>query len=117
LILIQGFDPLPEDLNSLWEDYNFMHFCKAIWRYEVVPNERAYTHPEVLSLASSHLIEILRTFALTQHEFESLFELHILLNMSWDDLRAAICPFHMVAGWDALYSYNQRFTISRIFTQ
>jgi hypothetical protein len=56
----------------------------------------------ILSQMSSQLRRILYTYrALYYPGFECvLFRIHHLLGLSWDELRASICPLHRILGND-----------------
>jgi hypothetical protein len=60
---------------------------------QITPRKTAHTHPGVVPLASLQLIEILRTLPFTS---DSLIDLHIRLNISWDELRSIICPLRAI---------------------
>jgi hypothetical protein len=60
-----------------------------------------YTYSDVSFAASWQLIEILRVFAFTHSAWgDALLRVHLLANISWDDLRGAICPLRATVGQD-----------------
>ncbi|KAJ7627683.1 hypothetical protein DFH06DRAFT_733072 [Mycena polygramma] len=84
----------PEDLIRCWEEILFLTvFNSVCFQASWNPGEI----PEVphLSQTSPQLIRIIHAYQLLRvqpvHLF-SLFEIRLVLDCSWDDLRAAICP-------------------------
>jgi hypothetical protein len=79
-----------------------MLLCEAIWNAckRTEPKPVLHTFPELLSVTSPQLITILRAFACTSNWGYSLLQLHILLNISWDDLRSVICALRTNVGQD-----------------
>ncbi|KAF8129130.1 hypothetical protein K438DRAFT_878746 [Mycena galopus ATCC 62051] len=93
--------PLPEDLIHLWEDYRFMERCEAIWlkqghhsiNHQLEDQEHSF---RILSQATPSLLPILRAIAsrvfLMKYMARYLLTgTRLLLNLSWDELRTAIC--------------------------
>jgi hypothetical protein len=93
-ICFQKSQPLPEDLIQLWEDYQFMNYCEQIWYrnrgLEVTCLDRDHCS-RILSQAPS-LIKILQVIKILQGDITPpLFQIHFMLDFSWDELRTAIC--------------------------
>lgn len=97
LTLNQKFNPLPEALIYLWEDYKFMMLCDKAWSS---PGQTFSNCQEILVQASPQLITILHACTVTPKACRDymLFRIHFLLSLSWDDLRAAICSLRGVLG-------------------
>ncbi|KAF7330634.1 NACHT domain-containing protein [Mycena sanguinolenta] len=92
--------PLPEDLIQVWQEYKFMDYFESIVAPEAdqVTQEDWNRSYQVLSQASPLLLRILRagTLIYKRHSdptgtFFVLFDIHFLLDISWDELRMAIC--------------------------
>ncbi|KAJ7821022.1 hypothetical protein B0H14DRAFT_3146902 [Mycena olivaceomarginata] len=92
--------PLPEDLIRLWEDYRFMSSCEFIWQKSgtrggwLTKKDRS-RYQRVLS-ASPSLIRVLQAIECCREI--TLFEIHILLDFSWDELRMVICSLCSLMG-------------------
>ncbi|KAJ7323329.1 hypothetical protein DFH08DRAFT_1085498 [Mycena albidolilacea] len=118
--------PMPTDLIHVWEDYSFMVYCQSGWTIIVEPTapgkcteirvteedrDNAY---QILSQASPSLIRILQAMILIQlHDRKKassyfhgvkhmihklLFTIHIMLDLSWDELRTMICSLRPLIG-------------------
>jgi hypothetical protein len=91
----QKGQPLAEDLIQLWEDYQFMDHFELIWykdrQLEDTWSDRNYCH-QILLQSSPSLIKILQAIKFLQRDGDSLlFQIHFLLDFSWDELRTSIC--------------------------
>ncbi|KAF7377537.1 NACHT domain-containing protein [Mycena sanguinolenta] len=91
---------LPEDLIRVWQGYNTMHhFERAIFNYtttnskQVVPDDWGRSR-QILLQAPPLLIKILRAAGLIYkyHSKGLLLKIHLLLDVSWNELRIAISP-------------------------
>jgi hypothetical protein len=68
--------------------------CEEIWGQgqELEVNSSDQDHCSwILSQASPSLIRILQAIKFLQRKGCSLFQIHFLLNFSWDELRTSIC--------------------------
>ncbi|KAJ7144615.1 hypothetical protein C8R44DRAFT_725536 [Mycena epipterygia] len=110
------------DLIRLWEDYKFMGLCNKVWIFRVWSDgdcvEIQRTSPEfqnpsqILRQAPPQLVKILRAYRVLQCRdsttgyggSDGLVEVHLLLDLSWDELRKVICSVHTIMGnnWDGL---------------
>ncbi|KAJ7437405.1 hypothetical protein FB451DRAFT_1305732 [Mycena latifolia] len=96
--------PLPQESIRLWEDYHFMMLCDDVWypstATQVTTEQKSHNH-QVLQ-ASPQLIKVLRAFSVLPPgcRYRALFTVHIMLDLSWDKLRAAICPLQGILGDD-----------------
>jgi hypothetical protein len=107
LIQIQKFVPVSQGLIQLWEDYNFMMWCENVWNGSQMNKEeqRLGSGLNILSEISPQLIQILcafRILAIIRGEGcgRCLFHIHVGLGLSWETLRAAICPLYRILGTD-----------------
>ncbi|KAF7369296.1 hypothetical protein MVEN_00257400 [Mycena venus] len=96
--------PLPEDSIQLWEDYRFMCHCDAKWsnheEVRIARKSRDY-YCQVLSQALPTLVKILQAVESIPLDGSSvLFKIHILLDLSWEELKTAICPLQSLAVHD-----------------
>ncbi|KAF7369281.1 WD40 repeat-like protein [Mycena venus] len=94
--------PPREDLIQLWEDYRFMLHCAKIWSDGI---EILFTRTvrdfycQILSSAPPPLIKILQAVkCMDRKSYSLLFQIHILLDFSWDKLRTAICSLRSLIG-------------------
>ncbi|KAJ7483102.1 hypothetical protein B0H11DRAFT_1914841 [Mycena galericulata] len=87
--------PLPEDLILLWKDYRFMLSCESIWSRDdeiQVTHQDRYRSCHILSQAAPLLSKILQAIKFSSHKFGTpLLEVLIMLDLSWEELRAVIC--------------------------
>jgi hypothetical protein len=110
-ISVWQINPRPQGLIDLWEDYNFVQWCDFIWScrpsYEA---KESHHYNKILSQTSPQLIRILQAYRLAGCNHDSLLNIRLMLNLSWDKLRRAICPLHELIGdndqriWDLLDS-------------
>jgi hypothetical protein len=85
-----------------------MEFCNAAWcavyktKFEITESQLKNCH-KVLSQAPPALIRILHAYRCCNTQYLNMAHLsriHILLNLSWVELRAAILPVHTIIGRD-----------------
>ncbi|KAJ7251352.1 hypothetical protein C8J57DRAFT_1723223 [Mycena rebaudengoi] len=95
----------PQDLITLWEDYSFMFFCDSIWtafsRGPAAVEELPDGSPgcsSTLSEVPMQLIRILYAYRLVPYRGHGLFNIRLLLDLSWDKLRKAICLLRSTIG-------------------
>ncbi|KAF7377491.1 AAA-16 domain-containing protein [Mycena sanguinolenta] len=92
---LKKIQPLPEDLIQVWQEYRFMHYFEIIAapKPDQVTQEDWNRSYQVLSQASPSLLRILRARTLINDDDHKylLFRIHLLLDISWDELRMAIC--------------------------
>ncbi|KAJ7493110.1 hypothetical protein B0H11DRAFT_2007266 [Mycena galericulata] len=99
--------PLPEDLILLWEDYHFMLFCDASWSSQGLEKQiqESQTWDIVGLHVSPQLIKILSAYQVL-HQIpyggasNNLLKIHILLDLTWHELRMVICPLRAIIGKD-----------------
>ncbi|KAJ7444543.1 hypothetical protein B0H11DRAFT_437643 [Mycena galericulata] len=88
----------------LWNDYQFMLQCEEVWwacSKELTTEQDSRNHREVWSQVSPQLIRILRAFMVfPEGTICILFHLHHFLDLSWDEMRAIICPLRALVGED-----------------
>ncbi|KAJ6568472.1 hypothetical protein B0H19DRAFT_1133357 [Mycena capillaripes] len=102
---LKKFNPVPEELIQLWHEYTFMALCNQAWTGTQWTNEQPsdIIH-NILAQTSSQLIRILtayRLLAVDRHYIVgNLFRIHVFLGVSWEELRAAICPLRNLLGDD-----------------
>ncbi|KAF7330605.1 NACHT domain-containing protein [Mycena sanguinolenta] len=86
--------PFPEDLIQVWREYRFMQYfasvaaCIAPTQVNQVDQNRSY---QVLSQASPLLLRILQAGTSINPYMPLLFQIHFFLDISWNELRTAIC--------------------------
>ncbi|KAJ7097696.1 hypothetical protein C8R44DRAFT_369215 [Mycena epipterygia] len=108
LAWLKKIEPRPDTLIQLWKDYHFMLLCDSMWMEEKKfmgwgTNMDLQNCREVLSKAPPQLLKILHAYRLVPDdtmEYLSLFNIHFLLDLSWDELRKAICPLRTLMGGD-----------------
>jgi hypothetical protein len=105
LMWAQKFDPLPEELIHCWEDYKFMGRCEEAWIQTELPNVHIYRNwDSIMSQMSPQLIRILYIYKVYPHNrfgvHSLLVRIHLIMGISWDELRAAICPLREILGED-----------------
>jgi hypothetical protein len=99
LIGVQKFNPSPEGLIHLWEDYTFMLLCNEAWHSpEFAEGQQLNRCRKILSRASPQLMRILYAYrvSIDYSPRHFLFRIHILLGLSWDELRAAISSLRTI---------------------
>lgn len=57
---------------------------------------------DILLQMSPQLIRILHAYQVIPDPGEGLFKIHVLLGITWDQLRAAICPLREIVGNDPI---------------
>ncbi|KAJ7875717.1 hypothetical protein B0H14DRAFT_2568568 [Mycena olivaceomarginata] len=105
--------PCPQDLIDLLEDYKFISQCDRIWSCPrpSCKDKESHKYSEILSQASQQLIRVLHVYRLDftgrsldlREEIPNckfLLNIHFLLNLSWDEIRRAICPLRSIIGED-----------------
>ncbi|KAJ6490928.1 hypothetical protein C8R45DRAFT_991166, partial [Mycena sanguinolenta] len=88
-------------------DYSFMSVCEDLWRQET----RDFQFPRAVSQVSLDTLRILYAFRVTAtapYGWNTLFRIRCLLGLSWDELRAAICPLREILGRDITQLTNHR---------
>ncbi|KAJ7472416.1 hypothetical protein B0H11DRAFT_1867203 [Mycena galericulata] len=88
----------------LWNDYQFMFLCDQVWSAcstELTTEWDSRNGHEVWLQVSPQLIRILRAFMLfPDKSTRILFQLHFFLDISWDEMRAIICPLRALVSDD-----------------
>ncbi|KAJ7097701.1 hypothetical protein C8R44DRAFT_859847 [Mycena epipterygia] len=102
---LEKFQPLPEDLIMTWEDYYFMKRCDSIWTRIARRPYKIRSRRQVLPDPSPQLVRILHAYALLADYSAPLvnhflLDIHILLDISAEELRSAVCPLLSVVGED-----------------
>lgn len=88
-----------------------MHSCASIWSLSrptvVAIKQQSHNYHEILLQASPQLTRILRAYRLgvffrgSSTDFSAIpLRVRLLLDLSWDELRAAICPLREIIGDD-----------------
>ncbi|KAJ7822895.1 hypothetical protein B0H14DRAFT_2827605 [Mycena olivaceomarginata] len=104
---IKKFQPLPAHLVHLWEDYTFMALCDDVWSAAEARDTRQSSNGyQILSQTPPQLIRILSVYKVfpdmtklgTGTRF--LLQIRLLLGMSWEELRVAICALRVILGND-----------------
>jgi hypothetical protein len=112
---VQSVQSVPEELVQLWEDFYFMRLCDYAWSGRV-PEDRDITVAEphqgsqdlrsIFSQPSPHLIKILQAYTLARHHSTflkgdlSLFHIRLWVDLSWHEMRTALCPLRAITGED-----------------
>ena len=103
-ISVQNIQPPPVDLIELWEDYNFMYLCGTLWSdtYGDVydPPNFSYNYTQILTQAPPQLIRILQACRVAPDQRPFTFCRRVL-DLSWAEMREAICYLRPVFGEDA----------------
>ncbi|KAJ6482462.1 hypothetical protein C8R45DRAFT_302791 [Mycena sanguinolenta] len=84
--------PLTKDLIQVWQEYYFMKYFESVWRSNQpiqITQQDWFRSQQILSLASPSLVRILQAVTLIHHN-RPLLQVHLLLDLSWDELRIAI---------------------------
>ncbi|KAJ7759787.1 hypothetical protein DFH07DRAFT_443279, partial [Mycena maculata] len=100
---LKKFNPQPEGLVRLWEDYRFMALCDEAWNSTRLRKERQLDNcHDILSRTSPQLIKILSSYRVFPKICDGCFlvRIHFLLGLSWEELRTAICPLRGILGDD-----------------
>ncbi|KAJ7222942.1 hypothetical protein C8J57DRAFT_1482220 [Mycena rebaudengoi] len=100
---LKTFNPPPEGCIRLWENYTFMLRCCEAWSSHPPLQEQHSNCDNIWPLLSPQLIKILQVCGLgagTLKEGCNLMRIHYLLDMSWEELGAAICPLREIVGSD-----------------
>ncbi|KAJ7245802.1 hypothetical protein C8J57DRAFT_1361740 [Mycena rebaudengoi] len=104
LSLLENIGNPPEDLVQLWEDYQFMdslqnHICEVLNSPQTDDNGSCLSAEDFQMLSQCALLpRILQVYILGPINYMSLFKIHHLLDISWADLRAAMCPLRYITG-------------------
>lgn len=119
---LQRIDPTALGLIQVWEDYQFIAICDEVWTSFMPESDdcrnlrrtssKIQNSSQMLLRGSPQLVRILCAYraiyclAIVIHApFDvPLFRVRLLLDLSWDELRKAICPVHTIMGtdWDGL---------------
>ncbi|KAJ6587260.1 hypothetical protein B0H10DRAFT_815224 [Mycena sp. CBHHK59/15] len=107
---LNKISPLSQDLVNLWGDYRFMVFFNHIcWDLHDFNNLGSLPEQDCLQVLCQViecplLARILHAYmwgAIDGDESGfSLFEAHVLLDVSWDDMRTAVCRLRPIIGRD-----------------
>ncbi|KAF8203547.1 hypothetical protein K438DRAFT_1820351 [Mycena galopus ATCC 62051] len=94
---------LPEDLIQLSEDYHFMDRCDEIWSQATKEKTRMEGEiHDVVTQTSPELIRIFHAYPLLYDvkwgQGPILYKIRQVLDLSWDKLRAIICPLRESVG-------------------
>jgi hypothetical protein len=91
-ISVQDIQPPPVGLIELWEDYNFMYLCGDLWTEDSwdEPPEFSYNYSQILTEAPPQLIRILQACRVAPEPHQLTF-CHRVLDLSWAEMREAIC--------------------------
>ncbi|KAF7369733.1 NACHT domain-containing protein [Mycena venus] len=106
LYWLKKFSSMPEGLIHLWEDYSFMGLCDEAWSgFESTDEQQSDICHDILTQTSPQLIRILYAYrALSTAGMPTLywylFRIHFCLGLSWEELRAAICPLRTLLDDD-----------------
>jgi hypothetical protein len=109
LIWVQKFTPLPQSLIHRWEDYNFMVLCDKAWTPAESTNEQQSNDcHDILSQTSPQLMRILYAYTVFPKicSDNCLFRIYFFLGLSWEELRAEICPLRRILGDDMTRLYE-----------
>ncbi|KAJ7097683.1 hypothetical protein C8R44DRAFT_859837 [Mycena epipterygia] len=112
---LKKIEPFPQDLINLWEESYFMLSCHRIWIQTTHVLDQMNPFNQVVLRPSPQLLRILHAYthlADYADAWSSGSQLHInnirnLLDLSWEELRAAICPLKSLLG-------GQRNSIARL---
>ncbi|KAJ7937815.1 hypothetical protein B0H13DRAFT_1852114 [Mycena leptocephala] len=104
---LKKFNPVPEGLIQLWEDYRFMKLCDEAWkRTKSTTEQQSDTCLGILAQTSPQLIRILYAYRVLSTATKGLrkqwflFRIHFCLGLSWEELTVAICPLRRLLGGD-----------------
>jgi hypothetical protein len=95
--------PHPLGLIELWDDYNFMYLCGQVWLNgpsSENPPKFSYNYTEILAQAPRQLIRILQACEIAPKDGAPLTFIRLVLNLSWPEVREAICYLRPVIGED-----------------
>ncbi|KAF7348939.1 NACHT domain-containing protein [Mycena venus] len=108
---LKKFRQPPKGLVDLWEDYTFMMLCDQAWtQTESAKESHSNNCHDIVSRMSSQLIKILY-YSRVIPFFDTpgiLFRIHFLLDLSWDELRAVICPLRRILRDDTEHLHELR---------
>ncbi|KAJ7913446.1 hypothetical protein B0H13DRAFT_2326304 [Mycena leptocephala] len=110
---LKNISPHPKSLIQLWEDYHFMFFCTYVWAAGAMepkfkPTTRvSHNYSKIISNGHPQLVRILHAYRFAEDYADRtgmaeacLFNIHLLLNMSWDELRRTLSPLRAIIGED-----------------
>lgn len=110
-VVSQEIRPCPEDLIQCWEDYSFMgvydqiYHDSALKHKPLVPSlpDKISTGPLLhqcreLFSRSPQTLHLFQVRQLISYRLVLLFDIRTLLNLSWDEMRVAICWMPSILG-------------------
>ncbi|KAJ7290510.1 hypothetical protein C8J57DRAFT_1114502 [Mycena rebaudengoi] len=104
LSLLKNIENVPRALIELWEDYQFMKlFDSAIYDWSSWPPDTSVVSANASEQLKRcpRLLRIFHVYLLgDKWEHLDLVCIHVLLDISWDDLRVAICSLRPIVGID-----------------
>jgi hypothetical protein len=77
-----------------------MVLLDSAWNTKVKDERPSSDYSDILSEISPQLARILFACSISPTKWDGrlLFRLHFVLDLSWDDLRATICPLRRITG-------------------
>ncbi|KAJ7489211.1 hypothetical protein FB451DRAFT_1362173 [Mycena latifolia] len=101
--LSQKMNPPPEDLIRFWRDCEFMLLCDEVWSRTARATRRPSAQLPSINI-SPQILRILQAYHVIGTSIGittcPIFAIHLLLELSWDELRTAICPLRTLIGED-----------------
>ncbi|KAJ7220878.1 hypothetical protein GGX14DRAFT_432353 [Mycena pura] len=97
---LKKFDPRPEDLIQLWEDYQFILLCDESWTPSDLTKRQPSSYHTEPAQVSPQLIKVIHAVTLLLNVSDSDFPIRVsvMLGISWDEMRATICPLRRILG-------------------
>ncbi|KAJ7846807.1 hypothetical protein B0H13DRAFT_1907555 [Mycena leptocephala] len=94
----QKLMPWLQDSFELWVGYHFMLFCDAAWSTGIKFTRDVSTCHYALSHAPPQLMRILHAYRIATYKHNILLNIHLMLDVSWDELRKAVCSLRSSIG-------------------